>query len=203
MKLSICNVIACLFLAISASASAIDYKTEVLPIMKAHCWDCHAGGNAKGSLNLEDLDEMRDYQVGKFNIIRPGNSAESSFLEKMHLPTSSRDFMPRKGEKLPDEELAIIAKWIDAGAIIDKENPAEKEMEWVKKAGGRPAAGGGPSRDFLTWESSDGRAIEARFMGLQGESVRLMMKRDGKAYTVPLARLAPESAALARKMGAQ
>ena len=89
-------------------ASAIDYKKDVLPIMKEHCWKCHSNENSvKGNLALDDLDEMRDYQVGKFNIIRPGNAAESSFSgDKLKLPKGDSDFMPRKAEPLPKKEIA-------------------------------------------------------------------------------------------------
>lgn len=181
---------------------AIDYKNDVLPIMKEHCFDCHAGPRSKGSLNLEDLAEMRDYQVGKFNIIRPGNPEESSFLEKMHLPESDRDFMPRKASKLPDKELDIIAKWIKAGAVIDAENPAEEEKEWVKSSSSSSSGGSGPSREFLKWTSSDGKIIEARFLGLQGEAAKLLMK-NGKSYTVPFSRLSDDSVATAKRMAAK
>ncbi|MDF1812642.1 MAG: hypothetical protein P1V20_10515 [Verrucomicrobiales bacterium] len=187
----------------SVPALAVDYKKDVLPIMKQHCFDCHAGGKAKGNLDLENLDEMRDYQVGKFNIIRPGNPEESSFLEKMHLPESDRDFMPRKGSKLPDRELETIAKWIKEGAVIDAANPAEKEQEWVKNGGSETgAAMAVPNREFHQWTSSDGKMIEARFLGLQGEAAKLLMK-NGKSYTVLFSRLSAESVAQAKKMAGQ
>ena len=180
---------------------ATDYKQDVLPIMKEHCWDCHAGKKAKGNLDLENLDEMRDYQVGKFNIIRPGNPEESSFLEKMKLPEADRDFMPRKGSRLPDQQIAAIEKWIKEGAVIDAASPAEKEKEWVAKSGANksPTTASQPSREYLSWTSNDGIKIEARFLGLQGEAVKLLTK-SGKAYTVPFARLSKESIAAAQKL---
>jgi Planctomycete cytochrome C len=181
---------------------AIDYKQDVLPIMKERCFDCHAGADSKGNLDLEDLEKMRDYQVGKFNIIRPGNPEESSFLEKMNLPEGDSDFMPRKGTRLPQKELDTITSWIKAGAVIDSKNPGEKEQEWVKKSPS-PVGGGAakPSQDFISWKSSDGKTIEARFMGLQGEAAKLVMK-NGKSYVVPFERLSPESIATAREMAA-
>ncbi len=185
----------------SVPVLAIDYKQDVLPIMKEHCFDCHAGSDAKGNLDLESLDGMRDYQVGKFNIIRPGNPEESSFLEKMNLPEGDSDFMPRKGTRLPQKQLETITAWIKAGAVIDKQNPGEKEQEWVKK-GPSPSGSSGaktPSQEFINWTSSDGKIIEARFMGLQGESAKLVMK-NGKSYVVPFNRLSPESIATAKEM---
>jgi hypothetical protein len=49
-----------------------------------------------------------------------------------------------------------------------------------------------------SWKSSDGRVIEAKFAGVQGDQVTLI--RDGKSFAIPLTKLAPESQALARQM---
>ena len=206
MKRRILSPFFAFFVLFSPPILGIDYKTDVLPIMKEHCWDCHSGAKAKGSLDLQNLEEMRDYQVGKFNIIRPGNPEESSFLEKMHLPQSDRDFMPRKGTKLPDDELATIEKWIKEGAVIDSENPAEKEQVWVKKSGGSTSSGGtmtAASRAaYHKWTSRDGKVIEARFMGLQGAAAKLLMK-NGRSYVVPFTRLSEDSISAAKKLAGQ
>ena len=35
-------------------ADAVDYPTEVLPIMKEHCWDCHSNETeVKGNVALD------------------------------------------------------------------------------------------------------------------------------------------------------
>ena len=132
----------------------------------------------------------------------PGNPEESSFLEKMHLPESDGDFMPRKGKKLPDTQLTTIEKWIKEGAVIDAANPAEKEEEWVKKSGMSSPGGKGlapANQEYHKWTSSDGKVIEAKFLGLQGEAVRIVMK-NGTAYTVPFSRLSEESVTAAKKL---
>ncbi len=184
----------------SASASAIDYVNDVLPIMKAHCWDCHSNEESvKGSLALDDLDEVRDYQIGPFNIIRPGKPDESSFLEKMKLPAGHEDFMPRKGEPLPEKELAVIERWIAEGAVVDAKNPSEKEAAFLVKGKAAPMAD--ERQKYHDWTNTAGKVIEARFVRLVDESVTLVM-RDGKSYEVPLASLSPESRDLAKRLGA-
>ncbi len=71
-------------LGICGAARGIDYKTDVLPIMKEHCWDCHSNENkVKGNLALDDLDEVRDYQIGKSYQVPLGKlSAESQALAR-------------------------------------------------------------------------------------------------------------------------
>lgn len=51
----------------------------------------------------------------------------------------------------------------------------------------------------LSWTASDGRVMQAKFIKLDGESV--VIEKDGKEFAVPLAKLAPESVALAKKLG--
>lgn len=48
------------------------------------------------------------------------------------------------------------------------------------------------------WKSKDGKSVEGMFIGLDGEAV--VIKRDGKEFTIPFTRLDAESVALAKRM---
>ncbi len=177
---------------------AVDYVSDVLPIMKERCWKCHSNENeVKGSVALDDFDEVRDYQIGEFNIIQPGNPEESNFLERLHLDSSDTDFMPRKAEPLPEQEIAVIERWIKEGAVVDAKNPSEKEKVWVAKFNDSTEAGNSPA--FVEWNSSDGKTIEARFHSLSGDSVKVVM-RDGRSFEIPFARLNAESVEQAKRL---
>lgn len=188
---------------LSGGAEVIDYAKGVLPIMKERCWDCHSNEKeVKGSLALDDLEEVRDYQIGKYNIIRPGNAAESGFLERLMLDSTHNDFMPRKGSPLPKSELAIIEKWIEQGAIIDasKMTPdEEKRFSGVKEAG-IAVEGASSGSGLHQWTNLAGKVIEAKMISVDGDSVKLLLK-TGKTYDVRLGDLSPESIALAKKLG--
>ena len=185
-------------LVLPVSTEAVDYVSDVLPIMKGHCWKCHSNENqVKGNLALDDLEEVRDYQIGKFNIIRPGNPEESNFLEVMKLDASHSDFMPRKADPVPDREITVIESWIKSGAVIDAKNPVEEEKEWL--AGGASSDGEMPENAYLNWTSSDGKSIEAKFHSLSGDSVKIVMK-DGRSFTIPFSRLDASSIEQAKKL---
>jgi hypothetical protein len=49
-----------------------------------------------------------------------------------------------------------------------------------------------------TWTDVDGRAIQAEFMGLQGDGVLLKVSATGVTHLVPLSRLSAESQAQAK-----
>ena len=181
------------------SVRAVDYVKDVLPIMKEHCWNCHSNEkDVKGNLALDDFEEVRDYQIGPYNIIRPGNPEESSFLEKMKLPPGDSDFMPRKGDPLPAKELAVIEKWITEGAVVDASKPSEKEKAFLAKGKAMPVED--DRQKFHAWTNQGGATIEARFIRLVDESVTVVMQ-NGKSYNIPLETLSADSQALARRLG--
>jgi len=184
---------------LSSTAWAVDtdYRQDVLPIMKERCWDCHSNETeVKGNLALDDLDEVRLYQIGPYNLIRPGNPEESNFVERLKLPPSHNDFMPRKADALPEEELAVIEKWIQAGAVIDRDNLSDGEKERLGMSGGDAL----DPEAYHGWTSSDGKTIEARFLGYNNGTVSLLLKSNGERFDVPEDRFSEESVQLAREL---
>ncbi len=198
MKLGI-PIIPFLFFAAETRVSGIDYVTDVLPIMKDHCWDCHSNENSvKGNLALDDADEFREYQIGKFNIIRPGQPEESGFVERLKLDPGHTDFMPRKAGPLSRDQIALIEQWIAEGAVVDLDKTTEEEEQRISeyKATGQTPDG---MAGFESWTNRDGKVIEARMISLGQDSVRLLLK-NGRAYEVRLADLSPESIARAKNL---
>ncbi len=187
---------------------ALDYEKDIVPLLKARCYECHsnAEGKTKGNLVLDDIEEMRDYQIGKFSLIRPGNAAESQFLDLMKLPANDSDAMPPKGERMPEKDLKIIEQWVMEGATIAgmTRNLDGEEVAMVETSGdGKKAspAGAKSTPEFRAWTNTEGRQIEARFVKLEGETVTLVMK-NGTSYPYPLSKLSAESQSLAKSLGA-
>jgi mono/diheme cytochrome c family protein len=180
----------------------LDYKKEVLDIMKKNCWDCHSSENeVKGNVDL-DPATLAD-QIGPYNIIRPGNPAESGFVERLKLDETHADFMPRKGSPLAKREIEAIEAWIAAGAVIDAEKMTPDEEKRAAEA--KPAASdmkSGGEGEYMQWTNAAGKEIEARMVSLGPDSVKLLLK-SGKAYDVKFQDLSPESVAQAKKLGGQ
>jgi len=177
-----------------ASAEFFDYKQDVLPIMQKHCWECHSNEHeVKGSLALDNLEEVRDYQIGEHNLIRPGNPERSDFLARLKLDPAEHDFMPQDGKALRSREIETIEKWIAEGAIVDRENPSATEAERMKGAAERVA--------FLSWTNREERTIEARFQKLEDKSLELLLK-DGRRAVIDLSTLDDASQEQARRIAA-
>ena len=207
---------ACLSLAILASLGgqslALDYEKDIVPLLKEHCFECHSNekGKTKGNLTLDDIEEMKKYQITPFSLIQPENPDESQFVALMKLPAGDSDAMPPKGERMPKENLKVIEQWIKEGATIDglTRNAEGKEKgmtggsgeDKAKSDGDGDADGeGAADAPFLKWKNTQGREIEAQFGGLSGQNVALLL-RDGKSYVYPMSRLDEASQAQARKL---
>ncbi len=108
-----------------AMARGLDlFKGGVRATLTAHCLDCHGGKTTKGDFDLSTREALlREGSEGP-NVVS-GKSAESRLYRMVaHL---AKPYMPHKVDKLPDADIASIARWIDAGAPYDRplgERPA-------------------------------------------------------------------------------
>ena len=182
--------------AFASGAGALDYQNDILPIMKDHCWKCHSTEEeSKGDLAFDDLKAMAEIHVADNGMIRPGDPEKSDFLARMKLDEEEDDFMPKNGKALRASDLSKIEQWIKEGALIDAKNPTAAETARMEKAKTAAAAD-----TLLPWTNLQGKVIEAKFAGLEGEAVKITLK-DGRAFTVPFTALKPESVAQAKKLG--
>src|SRR6056297_219521 len=108
-------------------ADPVDYARDVVPILERYCIGCHAEGFAEGGFVMETHQGlMTGGDAGA--AVTAGESGSS----RMFLMASGQlePAMPPDGEPGPDEEeLALLAAWIDAGAEgPDGETPMRREL---------------------------------------------------------------------------
>lgn len=169
----------------ATAASAVDFKSQVAPIFRNKCYACHSvTKKVKGKLALDD-DKLPE-QIGAGKNIIPGQGAQSTMYVNCTLPNDDGDVMPPEGKnRLTDAELATLKAWIDEGASLTGGGAAP--------AAAMPAAGG-----VLKWTNTEGKTIEAEFMGLEGDSVLLKIPSTGVTHILALSKLSAESQAQAK-----
>ena len=92
---------------------ALDFVHEVLPILREKCAECHTGGKKKGGLAMNTRSELlKGGSSGKAVI--PGNASESLLLELVSSGDED-EWMPPKGPRLTEKEIAVLRKWIETG----------------------------------------------------------------------------------------
>ena len=102
-------------------AAALTYFQEtVKPELRQNCYRCHFGLNHKGGFNLSTRDLL--LKGGKHGpAVIPGSPDGSLLLRLVRHqgPPEHPMNMPPKGQLSP-EEVAVIAKWIADGAVMDR-----------------------------------------------------------------------------------
>lgn len=175
---------------LASTASAVDFKSQIAPIFRNKCYACHSvTRKVKGKLALDDAEIPNQIGPGK-NIV-PGDAMKSTMYINCTLADDDSDVMPPDGKnRLTTAELDLLKAWITEGASLTGGGAAPAP---AAAATTPPAAGG-----VMKWTSSDGKVIDAEFMGLQGDGVLLKIPATGVTHIVPLARLSAESQAQAK-----
>ena len=90
------------------------FTRDVLPILSKHCFQCHGSKVRKADLDLRSPSKIeRGGASGP--AIEKGAAVKSLLYEQV----SERTMPPGKAAKLSDEQIRLIARWIDAGAPGD------------------------------------------------------------------------------------
>ncbi len=107
--------------ALIADSKVIDFKQQILPLLKESCFECHGAEKQKGKLRL---DQRSAAFAGGRNgsIIVPGKATESEVYKRILLPKGDEDRMPNEGEPLAKEKIDLIRDWINQGAAWPGEN---------------------------------------------------------------------------------
>ncbi len=145
-------VISLAWLARADSAGDLLFLEKVKPLLEARCVSCHGPEKAKGGLRLDSRDaSIRGGENGP--AIVPGRSSLSLLLQAvMH---SKKDLeMPPK-EKLTSNDIALLERWIDAGA------------PWPENPGARTETFPSPSPKHIGNAWSDQRNPIAQLFGGQ------------------------------------
>ncbi|MFN7564915.1 MAG: c-type cytochrome domain-containing protein [Prosthecobacter sp.] len=99
----------------AAKHAPVDFITHVKPVLEAKCVMCHNRQALPGHMSLENRAEaMSSGALGTF--IVPGSPENSLLISNVHSAHSKMSVMPAVGERLTDDEYAILTKWVKEGA---------------------------------------------------------------------------------------
>ncbi len=102
-------------LSFASAQTQIEFKRDIEPIFAASCSQCHGPKKAAGQLRLDvKAAAMKGGISGA--VILPGNSKASILLKRI-LGEGNEARMPMGGDALKSEQIELIRKWIDQGAI--------------------------------------------------------------------------------------
>lgn len=110
----------------------VDFATQIEPILKEHCYECHGPEKGRGKLRMHTRElAMKGGSTGPLYV--PGKSGESYMVTRL-LGGDDEDQMPLDKDPLKDEQIDLIKRWIDEGG------------EWPESA---PSTGAAAGKDYV------------------------------------------------------
>jgi uncharacterized membrane protein len=95
----------------SASSSTVSFATDILPIFESRCVSCHGGEKTQKGLDLTSYaSAIKGSTRGP--VIVASDSGNSLLF--MNVASGK---MPKSGPKLTPQEISLIMKWINEGAL--------------------------------------------------------------------------------------
>jgi uncharacterized membrane protein/mono/diheme cytochrome c family protein len=117
----------------------IDFAKHVQPIFANSCYECHSVAKKRGGLRMDSKKMFLEGGNGGKEIV-PGKSAESLLLKRVR-GEGNQKRMPIDHPPLPEEQIKILAAWVDQGASWPDNltnDSATKEQHWAYKKPERP-----------------------------------------------------------------
>lgn len=110
-----------------SNGGTVDFQSDIEPIFRERCLDCHGPDKSKSAFRVDQRVSMIKGGDSGLPGIVPGNP-NKSFLMEVVQGHNADIKMPPKGEKLGDNQIELIHKWINEGAywpgqMSEVENP--------------------------------------------------------------------------------
>ncbi len=136
-----------------AANAAVDFHRDIEPIFKANCYGCHAGAKPQSQLRLDvGSAALRGGLSGK--VIVPGDAKASRLIHRVK-GEGGEQRMPLRQQPLTGPQIAMLERWIDAGAAwpgADQGGAEQIEIHWSYKA---PRKVTPPSVSDRAWARND------------------------------------------------
>ena len=116
---SFCLLLILCLAACQQSNDQISFNRDVRPFLNKNCLRCHGGVKANGQFSLLfEEDAFSKTKSGKPAIIKGDHENSELYRRLVHESPEMR--MPFEAAQLAQEEIDILAKWIDQGAKWEK-----------------------------------------------------------------------------------
>lgn len=96
----------------------VQFSDHIRPIFAAHCTACHGGVKQAGGLSFVYEDRVLAEADSGVPIVVPGDAEASYLIERVVDPDPDSRMPPSDhGPALSDQEIALLKKWIEQGAL--------------------------------------------------------------------------------------
>lgn len=107
------------------AADPVDYEKHIKPILKARCFSCHAALKQESGLRL-DAGRLILKGGESGAAVIAGQPGDSLLVQRISDPDEASR-MPPEGKPLTAEQIDLIRKWIEAGAVSPQDEKPEPD----------------------------------------------------------------------------
>ena len=135
----------------------VDFVQEIKPILAKRCYACHGPDEAESGLNFSTKETAFAKADSGASAIIPHQSDMSEIIKRV-VSSDEFDRMPPEGDRLTDEQVSALKRWIDQGAEWD-EHWAFQPMKAVPVPKVANVAWSANPIDAFIYESLDARGL--------------------------------------------
>lgn len=106
------------------AADTVDFAKQIEPIFAERCAKCHGAAKAQAKLRLDSIAALEERIIAKPQLVVAGKPDESVLYQRLALPADNPKRMPKGGDPLAPEQVALVAEWIKQGASFGKSEAA-------------------------------------------------------------------------------
>jgi formylglycine-generating enzyme required for sulfatase activity len=108
-------IVSAMFAGCTRADDAIDFNTQIKPILELNCVRCHGPEKPKGGFRLDNRADAFK-ALDDNSAIVPGEPGRSLLYTLTLLPADNEKRMPPKGDPLTKEQTELLKRWIVQGA---------------------------------------------------------------------------------------
>lgn len=104
------------------SGQWISFAERIAPIFQRSCVPCHDASNPQGQYSMRSYAAVMS-EAASGIVVEPGEPDFSPLLQYIE-----DGWMPHESPRLPDEEIAVVRRWIAAGARLDPQHEPDQPL---------------------------------------------------------------------------
>ncbi|MEN3943185.1 PSD1 and planctomycete cytochrome C domain-containing protein [Prosthecobacter sp. SYSU 5D2] len=123
----------------SSLLGAVDYSTEIKPLLQIHCVKCHGATTQKAKLRL-DTAAAAIHGGGRGAAVLPGKAEASLLFQAVAGTHDEISQMPYKRGPLDSVQMGLIRQWIAEGAQAPEDEKPSDDRHWAYISPQKPEA---------------------------------------------------------------